>query len=105
VNKDDRELDHVIAKTIQWHHDRNLVDGSTDKAQLIKLHEEVAELTGFVEGDGSDFRDHVGDILVVLINLCERNQTSLETCLNVAYEEIKDRTGRMVEGVFIKDAA
>ena len=93
----------LIGKVKQWHHDRNLIDGSTDKAQFRKLLEEAAELKGFIDGDGSNFKDHVGDILVVLINHCERNNTTLEECLKVAYNDIKDRKGKMIDGVFVKE--
>jgi len=39
---------------------------------------------------------------VVLINIAERNEVCISECLNVAYEDIKDRTGLMVDGVFVK---
>jgi NTP pyrophosphatase (non-canonical NTP hydrolase) len=97
------KLNSTIARVAHWHEARNLIDGSTDAAQFTKLLEEVDELRGFIEGDGSNFKDHVGDILVVLINHCIRNNTTLEECLEVAYEDIKDRKGRMVDGVFIKE--
>ena len=37
-----------------------------------------------------------------MINLCERNKITLQECLQVAYDDIKDRKGRMVDGVFVK---
>jgi hypothetical protein len=40
---------------------------------------------------------------VVMINICMRNSTSLNECLQCAYKDIKDRKGMMVDGVFIKD--
>jgi hypothetical protein len=42
-------------------------------------------------------------MLVIMINIMERNGTSMEECLKVAYKDIKDRGGRMVDGVFVKD--
>ena len=98
------DLNTTIAKVAQWHSDRNLIEGSTDAAQFKKLIEEVSELKGFIDGDGSNFKDHVGDIMVVLINHCIRNNTTLDECLAVAYNDIKDRKGRMVDGVFVKNA-
>ena len=41
--------------------------------------------------------------MVVRINIAERNGTNLEECLHQAWNDIKDRTGRMVDGVFVKD--
>ena len=53
---------------------------------------------------GKDIRDDVGDMMVVLINIMERNGLSMEDCLEVAYDDIKDRKGKMIDGVFVKEA-
>ena len=58
---------------------------------------------GTYHGADKDLRDDVGDIMVVLINSCVRNNITLEECLQVAYDDIKDRKGKMVDGVFIKE--
>tara|TARA_R100001377_G_scaffold56705_1_gene33749 strand:- start:167 stop:469 length:303 start_codon:yes stop_codon:yes gene_type:complete len=89
---------HSITK---WHEERNLIDGSTDKDQVLKLMQEVGELSDSV-CKGKDIKDDIGDILVVLINICLRNDTNFPDCMEVAYNEIKDRKGTMKEGVFIK---
>ena len=95
-------METLINKAIQWHHDRNLIDGSTDAAQHTKLVEEVKELeTNILLSQ--PVADDIGDILVVLINIATRNNLSLSECLQVAYEDIKDRKGKMVDGVFVKE--
>ena len=92
----------VINKIVQWHKDRNLIDGSTDRAQFMKLLEEVKELSVSIETDNSPV-DDIGDIIVVLINIAERNGLSLEQCLEHAYNDIKHRKGKVIDGVFVKD--
>ena len=92
----------ITNKIAQWHHDRNLIDGSTDQAQFLKLIEETGELAGNL-ARGKDIRDDIGDIIVVLINIATRNNLTIEECLEVAYDDIKDRKGTMVDGVFIKE--
>ena len=95
-------IETLIDKTIQWHKDRNLIDGSTDAAQHTKLVEEVKELeTNILLSQ--PVVDDIGDCLVVLINIAERNGLSLFDCLSHAYEDIKDRKGKMVDGVFVKE--
>ena len=96
-------MDDLIDKVKQWHHDRNLIDGSTDLQQFNgKLLEEVKELeTNILLSQ--PIADDIGDILVVLINIATRNNLSLSECLQVAYDDIKDRKGKMVDGVFIKE--
>ena len=86
----------------QWHRDRNLIDGSTDKDQFMKLLQEVGELSDSL-CKGKDFRDDIGDIMVVLINILVRNGVTIDECLEIAYNDIKDRKGKMVDGVFIKE--
>ena len=87
----------------QWHHDRNLIDGSTDKDQYLKLIQEAGELSDNI-CKGNDIADDIGDMMVVLINIAERNGLSLSHCLEVAWDDIKDRKGRMVDGVFVKES-
>ena len=95
-------METLINKAIQWHHDRNLIAGSTDAAQHTKLVEEVKELeTNILLSQ--PVADDIGDILVVLINIATRNNLSLSQCLQVAYDDIKDRKGKMVDGVFVKE--
>lgn len=92
---------------IRWHNDRNLIDGSTNQAQLVKLMEEVGELAKALtkENQYSNYQtaDAIGDILVVLINIANRKKLDLRVCLHRAYNEIKDRKGKMVDGIFVKE--
>lgn len=93
----------LIESVRQWHYDRNLIYGSTAKDQTLKLIQEVGELSDNV-CKGRDISDDLGDILVIVINLAEREGLSLEQCLARAWEDIKDRRGKMVDGVFVKEA-
>jgi NTP pyrophosphatase (non-canonical NTP hydrolase) len=96
------KMNKIIEQVKQWHDDRNLIDGSTDKDQYLKLLEEVFELQNNIM-KGRPIIDDIGDIIVVLINIAERNGLTLEQCLEHAYNDIKDRKGRMIEGIFVKD--
>ena len=86
----------------QWHEDRNLIAGSTDKDQVLKLIQELGELSDSVCKE-KDMRDDLGDMLVVMINIMKRNNITIEECLQKAYDDIKDRKGRMVDGIFVKE--
>lgn len=94
-------IGRVLRNMVTWHHDRNLIEGSDDKTQFAKLIQEVGELSDNI-CKGKDIRDDVGDIVVVLANLCARNRISFLSCLEQAWNDIKDREGIMYEGVFIK---
>ncbi len=86
----------------QWHRDRNLIDGSSDKDQYMKLIQEAGELSDSL-CKGKDVRDDIGDIMVVLINIMIRNNLTINECLATAYGDIKDRKGKMIDGVFVKE--
>ena len=92
----------VIEQIKQWHHDRNLIDGSTDKDQFYKLIEEVFELQRNLSKN-QPIVDDIGDIIVVLINMAERNGLAIEECLEHAYNDIKDRKGRVIDNIFVKE--
>jgi len=93
---------NIEEKILDWHKARNLIEGSTDIAQFSKLLEEVEELRLSLDGDLTPI-DDIGDILVVLINIAHRNNLTLFECMYHAYNDIKYRTGTMVDGVFVKD--
>lgn len=101
LNSRKLDLNSLIEKVKNWHHERNLIQGSTDKDQTLKLLQELGELSDSV-CKGNDIRDDIGDMLVVMINIIERNNLTLEECLQKAWDDIKDRKGRMVDGVFVK---
>jgi NTP pyrophosphatase (non-canonical NTP hydrolase) len=86
----------------RWHHDRNLIEGSDDKSQFAKLIQEAGELSDNI-CKGKDIKDDIGDMIVVLINIAERNDLSITDCVRTAWDDIKDRRGKMIDGVFVKD--
>lgn len=93
----------LIENITRWHHDRNLIQGSTDKDQYCKLIQEAGELSDSI-CKGKDVSDDIGDMMVVLINIAERNGLSISECLAKAWNDIKDRKGKMVDGVFVKES-
>lgn len=95
------EIGRRLRDMVTWHHNRNLIEGSDDKTQFAKLVQEVGELSDSI-CKGKDIKDDVGDIIVVLANLCARNRVSFLSCLEQAWSDIKDREGIMYENVFVK---
>ena len=95
-------MEELTKLIIQWHYDRNLIEGSTDKDQVLKLIQELGELSDSV-CKGKDVKDDLGDMIVVMLNIMERQGISMEECLQKAYDDIKDRKGKMVDGIFVKE--
>ena len=88
----------------EWAHERGLYDKGDVKTQTLKLIEEAGEICRAVlKDDKEQIIDGIGDCVVVLTNLAELNNVSIEDCIDAAYEEISNRTGKMVNGTFKKD--
>lgn len=88
----------------QWANDRGLNDPSISGRQALKVMEEVGEtMAALARGNKEALADGIGDSIVTLIILATQCGLDPHECLNGAYNEIKDRKGKMVDGVFIKD--
>ena len=88
----------------QWADERGIYDKGDTKTQLIKLQEEMGELAkATLEKDQAEVIDAIGDMVVVLTNLAHLNNVHIETCIADAYNVISKRTGKMVNGTFVKD--
>jgi len=87
-----------------WADERGLYDNGDPKTQALKLAEEVGETCRAVlKEDTEEIIDGIGDCVVVLTNLAELVGYPIEECIAAAYEEISSRTGKMVNGTFVKD--
>ena len=96
-------LDKLTEQIEGWAIERNLHTADPSK-QTIKLGEEFGELCqGMVKGNFDQTIDSIGDMYVVLTILSKQLGVDLEYCVQMAYDEIKDRKGEMVNGVFVKE--
>ena len=87
-----------------WAEERGLYAEGDPKTQALKLVEEVGETCrAILKEDYDEVIDGIGDCVVVLTNLAELMNTNIETCIDIAYNEISSRTGKMVNGTFKKD--
>ena len=91
-------MDELITKVEQWAKDKGLDQADSSK-QMLKTIEEIGEVAASLAR-----RDGIGDVVVTLIILAMQNDMDLYECLNQAYNEIKGRTGKMVDGVFVKSS-
>ena len=89
----------------EWAKSRGIYDKGDPKTQLIKLYEESGELSqAILKNDKEGIIDAIGDSVVVLTNLAHLVGTNIEDCIQSAYDEISNRTGRMINGTFVKNA-
>ena len=87
-----------------WAGERGLYTKGDKKTQFCKLMEEAGELgRAVLKDDKEEFVDAIGDMVVVLTNMAHLGGTTIEKCIDTAYEVISKRTGKMVNGTFVKD--
>jgi NTP pyrophosphatase (non-canonical NTP hydrolase) len=87
-----------------WADERGLYDKGDTKTQYLKLMEEAGELgRAILKNDQPEVVDAIGDMVVVLTNLSELAGYKIEHCIDQAYNVISKRTGKMVNGTFVKD--
>lgn len=96
-------MDDLTNKIRKWAIDRNL-DSANPEKQMLKLGEEFGELCqGMAKNKPDQVIDSIGDMYVVLTILSMQLNLDIQYCVQKAYNEIADRKGRMVNGVFVKE--
>jgi len=87
-----------------WAGERGLYTKGDTKTQFCKLMEEAGELgRAVLKDDKHEFVDAIGDMVVVLTNMAHLGGTTIEECIDTAYKVISKRTGKMINGTFVKD--
>ncbi len=87
-----------------WAKTRGLYDEGNSHTQYVKLQEEAGELAkALLNNDKAEVIDAIGDMVVVLTNLAHLQGVHIETCIAEAYKVISKRTGKMINGTFVKD--
>ena len=95
-------MNELINKVEQWSINKGLHQADSTK-QYLKVSEENGEIAAaLARGNKDALKDGIGDVVVTLIILAQQNGMTLQECLQYAYDEIKGRTGEMVNGVFVK---
>lgn len=98
----------LIDKINEWADSRGLKQADS-KIQWMRITEEVGEIrdvllkpTKFTEPQTA-LKDAIGDTLVTIIVLAHQLDLDVTECLSIAYEEIKNRKGKMINGTFVKE--
>ena len=98
--KDDAMFDRIR----EWAQDRGLYEKGNTYTQYVKLQEEAGELAkALLKNDYDEVNDAIGDMVVVLTNLSHMQGVTIEECIDSAYKVISKRTGKMINGTFVKD--
>ncbi len=115
--KNFKELNENV---LDWAKEKGILDKATPLTQWGKTEEEVAEtrealfslqnnLLTYVNSKGQEkntreeVKDGLGDVFVTLLIECKLVNLNPLDCLEEAYNIIKERTGEMIDGTFVKN--
>ena len=94
----------MFTKIRRWAYERGIYDHGDSKTQYVKLMEEAGELAeALLKNDKPEIIDAIGDMVVVLTNLAKLEKLDIEDCIENAYTTISKRTGKMMNGTFVKN--
>ena len=96
-------MDDLILKVENWAVERGLHEADPYK-QILKVVEETGEIAGALARNNTDEAHvEIGDGVVTLIILSMQLNVDIEDCLEAAYEKIKDRKGKNINGIYVKE--
>lgn len=113
--KEGREKPYLLKNLVEeWGQDKDLIHRKNAPKQFLKMIEEVFEFKSemdLVERTEHDklreiytdrMKLEMGDIIVTIIILCKQLNIDPLICLEKAYKKIAQRTGKTINGQFIK---
>ena len=99
-----QNFDNLIENVVGWAADKDILKPENASKQMLKVMEEVGETAGaLAKNKQAELKDGIGDAFVTLIILAKQVGMEPADCLEAAWNEIKNRTGKTVNGVFLKD--
>ena len=102
IKKNKKENIYDLIRT--WATEKGIYAKGDSKTQYLKLMEEAGELAeALLKNDETEVIDAIGDMVVVLTNLAELEGYRIEDCIQSAYDVIKSRQGKMINGTFVKE--
>ena len=98
-------LDNFEQLIVQWGEEKGILPDPDPVAQYEKTVEEVEELKdAIIFSNKEEVKDAIGDIFVTLVMQSRAWKLSMSDCVNQAYNQIKNRTGKMINGQFVKES-
>ena len=99
-----QDINQLTEKIQEWIEARNL-QTATSSTQAVKLAEEFGELASGISKNKKDIiKDSIGDMYVVMTVIAMIEDVDISECIALAYDEIKDRKGKLIDGVFVKES-
>ena len=97
-------MNNLVQNVEKWARDKDLLVPENATRQMLKVMEELGETaSALAKNDRAELKDGIGDVFVTMIILANQCGFSPYECLLTAWNEISDRKGVTVDGIFIKE--
>lgn len=98
-----KDLNELTKKVWAWFDEKGLSDPVMQYAKMIEESGEMAHELTRGHYDTPEMKDAIGDTFVTLIGMAHHLNLDISECLDMAYETIKNRKGKVIDGSFVKD--
>ena len=100
-----KTFEELQEKVLIWAMEKDILSNDNHPKQLMKVFEEqLGELSGAIlKRNRIEEEDAFGDLMVTVIILACQRDIDLVVELKNAYNTIKNRVGKTVDGTFIKE--
>jgi len=98
-------MDELIKKVITWIHERRIHEHNS-KVMMCKAIEEFGEIANALNKNlgKEELKDAIGDTVITLMGIVEQQGLTLKDCIETSYNNIKDRKGKIIDGIFVKES-
>ena len=99
----DYDINDLTVRIYNWFDEKGLHD---PVMQVVKHLEEAGEIAHEITRnrlDSDELKDAIGDQFVTLVGIAHHLDFDLSECINMAYQEIRDRKGKVIAGSFVKE--
>jgi len=98
------DLSYLDELIIDWGYDKGLLSADRIDRQFMKMVEEVGEVAECIsKGKPDELALELGDVFVTLTLLAAQNKLNLTDCVQLAYDKIKGRSGKIINNTFVKN--
>lgn len=97
-------FEELNARSIEWAKAKGILEHGTDIGQSKKTVEEAEELFyATVNGDVLEQADAIGDLFICITIMAKRLGLNPLDCFESALEIVEKRSGKIIDGQFVKD--
>lgn len=110
INPTPKTFNQLTEQVNAWADEKGIGTAENWRPQFSKISEEITEYRDELTKTDRSYSNvnheklEMGDILVTLIIMAKQRGYTVNECLAAAYDKIKDRKGKTIDGTFVKES-